>query len=45
MPVISLKNYLILILFLYFNVIKSYKEVKTRELIYFNNLFLHFHNK
>jgi len=41
----SLKGYLILILFLYFNVVISYNEVKARELMYFNNLFLHFCNK
>jgi len=34
-----------LILFLHFNVIKSYKEIKVKELIYLNNLFLHFCNK
>jgi len=45
MPVISLESCFILVLFLYFNVIKSYREIKTKELIYFNNPFLHFHNK
>jgi len=34
-----------LILFFHFNVIKSYREIKAKELIYFSNLFLHFYNK
>jgi len=33
------------ILLLYFNVVKSYKEIKAGELIYFNNPFLYFYNK
>jgi len=45
MPVISPKSHFILILFLHSNVIKSYKEVKTRELIYLNNLLLYLRNK
>jgi len=45
MPVISLESCLILILFLYSDVVKPYKEVKAGELIYFNNPFLHFRNK
>jgi len=32
-------------LFLYSNIVKSHKEIKVRELIYFNNPFLHFCNK
>jgi len=34
-----------LVFFLYFNVVKSYGEIKARELIYPNNPFLHFRNK
>ena len=45
MPVISLKGRLIFILLLYPNVVKSYKEIKIKELIYFNNLVLHLYNK
>ena len=45
MPIISLKTRFILILFFHFNVIKSYKEIKVKELIYFNNPFLHLYNK
>ena len=45
MPVISLKGCFILILFFHSNIVKSYKEVKTGELVYLNNLFLHFCNK
>jgi len=45
MPVASLKSYLIFILFLYSNVVKLYREIKARELIYLNNLLLHFCNK
>ena len=45
MPVISLKGCFMLILFLYFNIVKSYKEIKAGELIYFSNLFLYFCNK
>jgi len=45
MPIISLKSCFMLILFLYFNVVKSYKEVKAREPVYFNNLFSYFYNK
>jgi len=33
------------ILFFYFNIIKPYREIKARDLIYFNNPFLHFYNK
>jgi len=33
------------VLFLYFNVIKSYRKVETKELVYLSNLFLHFYNK
>ena len=45
MPVVSLKGCFMLILFLHSNVVKSYKEVKTGELIRFSNLFLYFRNK
>jgi len=45
MPVTSLKGRFILILFLHFNVVKSYREIKVRELIYLSNPFLHFYNK
>jgi len=45
MPIVSLKGCLILILFLYFNVIKPYREIEVRELIYFNNLLLYLCNK
>ena len=45
MPVTNLKSRLIFVLLFYFNVIKSYKEIKTRELIYFNNLFPYLYNK
>jgi len=45
MPVISLESRFIFILFLYSNIVKSYREVKTGELIYLNNLLLHFYNK
>ena len=45
MPVISLKSCFILILFFHFNVVKSYREVKAKELIYFSNLFLYLCNK
>ena len=45
MPVTSLKGCFMFILFLYFNMVKSYREVKTGELVYFNNLFSHFCNK
>jgi len=45
MLIISLKNYLILILFLHFNVIKPYRKIEIKELIYFYNPFLYFHNK
>jgi len=41
----SLKGYLIFILFLHFNIVKPYKEIKAGELIYFSNPFLHFYNK
>jgi len=34
-----------LILFLHFNVIKSYKEVKIKKLVYPSNLFSHLYNK
>jgi len=44
-PVISLKGCLILILFLHFNVVKSYREIKAREPVYLNNPFSHFRNK
>jgi len=44
-PVINLKSCLIFILFLHSNVAKSYREIKAREPVYFNNLFLHFYNK
>jgi len=33
------------VFFLYFNIVKSYREVKVRELIYLNNPFLHLYNK
>jgi len=45
MPVTNLKGYLIFILFLYSNIVKSYREIKAKELIYLNNLFLHLYNK
>jgi len=45
MLIISLKSCLIFIFFLYSNVVKPYREIKTGELIYFNNPFLHFYNK
>jgi len=45
MPVISLKSRLILILLLYFNMVKSYRKIKIKELIYFNNPLLHLYNK
>jgi len=45
MLVTSLKSRFILILLLHSNVVKSYKEIEVRELIYFNNLFLHLYNK
>jgi len=45
MPVISLKSRFVFILLLHSNVIKSYREIKARELIYFSNLFLYFCNK
>jgi len=44
-PIISLKNRFMFILFLYSNVVKSYKEVKIKEPVYPNNPFLHFYNK
>jgi len=34
-----------LVLFLYSNVVKFYREVKVRKLIYFNDLFSHLSNK
>jgi len=34
-----------LVLLLYFNIVKSYREIKARELIYFNNPFLYLYNK
>jgi len=45
MPVTSLKGRLIFVFFLYSNVVKSYKEVETRELIYLNNPLLYLYNK
>jgi len=45
LPVISLKSCFIFVLFLHFNVVKPYREIKARELIYSNNPFLHFYNK
>jgi len=33
------------VLFFYSNVVKSYREIKTKELIYFNNPFSHLYNK
>jgi len=45
MPVISLEGRLILILLLYSNIVKLYREIKIKELVYFNNLFLHLYNK
>jgi len=45
MPVTSLKSHFILILFLYSNIVKSYKEIKAKEPVYLNNLFLYFRNK
>ena len=45
MPVISLESCLMLILFFYSNVVKSYREIKAKELVYFSNLFLHLYNK
>jgi len=45
MPVINLKGRFIFILFFHFNVVKPYKEVKIKELVYLNNLFSHFHYK
>ena len=45
MPATSLESCFILILFYYFNVIKSYRKIKINKLIYFSNLFLHLYNK
>jgi len=45
MPVTSLKSRFILILFPHSNIVKPYKEIKARELIYFNNLLLYLYNK
>jgi len=45
MLIISLKSRFILVLFLYSNMVKSYREIKAGELVYLNNLFLHFFNK
>jgi len=33
------------ILFFYFNIIESYREIKAGELIYFSNSLLYFCNK
>jgi len=41
----SLEGRFILILFLYFNVVKPYREIKAGELIYLNNLFSYLCNK
>jgi len=45
MPVTSLKSRFMLILFLYSNVVKPYREIKARELIYLSNPFSYFYNK
>ena len=45
MPVINLKSRLILILLFYSNVVKYYREIKARELVYLSNPLLHFYNK
>jgi len=41
----SLKSRFVLVLFLYFNVVKSYREVEVGELIYFSNPFSYLCNK
>jgi len=33
------------VLFLYSNIVKSYREIEAKEPVYLNNLFLHFCNK
>ena len=45
MPVISLKGRFILILLLYSDMVKPYREIKAGELVYLNNPFSHFRNK
>ena len=45
MPVTGPKGYLILVLFLHFNVVKSYREIEARELVYLNNPFSYLYNK
>jgi len=45
MSVTSLKGHLMFILFLYSNVVESYREIEVRELIYFSNPFSHLRNK
>jgi len=45
MPVISLKGRFMLIFLLYFNVVKSYREIKTKEPVRFNNPLLYLYNK
>ena len=45
MPVTSLKSRFILILFPHSNIVKPYKEVKARELVYLSNPLLHLRNK
>ena len=45
MSVTGLKGYLILILFLYFNIVKPYREVKAGKPVYLSNPFLHLYNK
>ena len=45
MPIVSLKSCFVLILFLYSDVVKSYRKVEIKELVYFSNLLLHFRNK
>jgi len=45
MPVTSLKRRFMLVLFLYSNVVKSYREVKVREPVYLSNPLLYLYNK
>jgi len=45
MFITSLKSCFIFIFFLHFNVIKPYREIEARELVYFSNPFLYFCNK
>jgi len=45
MPITSLKSRLMFVSFLHSDVVKSYKEIEVRELVYLSNPFSYFYNK